>query len=406
MPYDRDRETLAEIRTEVRGIEDHYAIIGTQQRQVLDLRRAAEHRRANDVLDALDDTQRLVQEARARVRHRTQEFVATTLEDVTAPEARVGWITATATATSILLGIVLSAFVARKLVRPVRALVSGIRSVEDGDLNVELPVQSKDEVGDLTQSFNYFVGELRAKEQIKRTFGKYIDPRVLEHVILRPGAGAMEVGRREMTVAFSDLVGFTSLGEQLTPAGMVNVLNRHFSLQAEAIQQHQGVIDKFMGDAVMAFWGPPLSAEHEHAAQACRAALAQLAALDAFRAQLPELTGLRKNLPRLDLRIGLAAGDVVVGNIGSENSRSYTVMGDTVNLASRLESANRVYGTAILANEAAVRAAGNEFVTREVDLLIVKGKTEAARVFLERIARFRANPPPAEWDGAFALDVK
>ena len=262
-----------------------------------------------------------------------------------------------------------------------------------------------------------------------------------------------------MTVVFSDLVGFTALGEGLTPAGMVNVLNRHFGLQADAIQQHHGVIDKFMGDAIMAFWGPPFTTVEEHAVLACRAALAQLRALDAFQAELPDLTGLRKNLPTVDLRIGLSTGEVIVGNIGSENTRSYTVMGDTVNLASRLEGVNRIYGTRILASEATIDAAKDTFLVREVDALIVKGKTEPSRVFevidllenapaglrelpdrfaaplsayrirnwsaaeselracleirpsdrpsqvlLDRIVHFRERPPAADWDGAFQLD--
>ena len=131
----------------------------------------------------------------------------------------------------------------------------------------------------------------------------------------------------------------------------------------------------------MAFWGPPFSTEEEQASQTCRAALDQLGALDTFRSLLPELTGLRKNLPTVDLRIGLSMGDVVVGNIGAENSRSYTVIGDAVNLASRLGRANRYYGTRILANESIARAAGADFLTREIDMLVVKGKTEAHRVF-------------------------
>ena len=382
------------------------------------------------------------------------------MHDATERQKAVAWISIAATATSVLLGLTLSALITRRLVGPVRSLITGIKTVEQGDLTVQLPIQSSDEVGKLTQSFNFFIRELRAKDDIKRTFGKYIDPRVLDRVILQPGAD--ETGkRREMTIAFSDLVGFTTLSEQLTPAGMVNVLNRHFALQSDAIQKNGGVIDKFMGDAIMAFWGPPFTGEAEHAVLACRAALAQLKALDAFQAELPDLTGLRKNLPKIDLRIGLSTGEVIVGNIGSENTRSYTVMGDTVNLASRLENVNRIYGTQILASEATARAAGKDFLFREVDALVVKGKTESSKVFellglavdeveatqqlserfavalsayrtqdwnlaekelqscleiqagdgpskvlMERIAHFRERPPGSNWDGAFQLDSK
>jgi adenylate cyclase len=158
-------------------------------------------------------------------------------------------------------------------------------------------------------------------------------------------------------------------------------LNRHFGLMADAIHGHQGVVDKFIGDAVMAFWGPPFTQTTDHATLACRAALAQLKALESFRTELPELTGLRKNLPNIDLRIGLASGGVVVGNIGAENARSYTVIGDTVNLASRLEGVNRLYGTRILLNDETRRLAGSAIETREIDWIAVKGKSEPAIVY-------------------------
>jgi adenylate cyclase len=122
--------------------------------------------------------------------------------------------------------------------------------------------------------------------------------------------------------------------------------------------------------------GTPFTGEGEHAELACRAALAQFEALTVFRKMLPELTGSRKNLPAIGIRIGLNTGDVIVGNIGSEKTRSYTVIGDAVNLASRLEGANRQYGTNILISEATCRAAGSHIVTREIDALTVKGKAE------------------------------
>src|SRR5438093_8817665 len=184
-----------------------------------------------------------------------------------------------------------------------------------------------------------------------------------------------------MTVLFADLVGFTSLSERLTASLMVTLLNRHFGLQALAIQEHKGVVDKFVGDSVMAFWGPPFTQAEDHALLACRAAWVQLAALDVFRRELPELTGLRKEPPAIDLRIGICTGEVVVGNIGSENTRSYTVIGDTVNLAARLERANRVYGTQILVNENTAQAIASQFETREIDTISVKGKTETTRIF-------------------------
>jgi adenylate cyclase len=236
-------------------------------------------------------------------------------------------------------------------------------------------------VGTLTDAFNFFVKELRSKEQMKQTFGKYIDPRILEHVLGQPDAEVVAGGRREMTVLFADLLGFTSLSERLTPSLMVTLLNRHFGLQALAVQEHHGVVDKFVGDSVMAFWGPPFVKPEEHAILACRAAQAQLVALDTLRRDLPEITGLRRDAPDVHLGIGICTGEAVVGNIGSENTRSYTVIGDTVNLAARLEGANRVYGTQILIAETTAQAIGSAFETREIDVIFAKGKTETTRVF-------------------------
>jgi len=296
-------------------------------------------------------------------------------------EQRVFWLTIAATTSTVLLGLAVAALITNRLSRPVRSLASAMRDVQGGNLNIELPVSSTDEVGRLTDSFNFFVKELRSKERLKQTFGKYIDPRILEHVLAQPGAEAVASGRREMTVLFADLVGFTGLSERLTPLLMVTLLNRHFGLQALAVQEHHGVVDKFIGDSVMAFWGPPFVKPEEHAVLACRAAQGQLAAIDTLRRELPDITGLRRDAPVIDLGIGICTGEVVVGNIGSENTRSYTAIGDTANLAARLERANRVYGTQILLSESTARAIGSQFETREVDTIFVKGKIETTRVF-------------------------
>jgi adenylate cyclase len=136
-----------------------------------------------------------------------------------------------------------------------------------------------------------------------------------------------------------------------------------------------------VGDSIVAFWGPPFVDAEEHAMLACRAAHAQLLALDSLHRELPDITGLRRDAPAIDLCIGICTGEVVVGNIGSENTRSYTVIGDTVNLAARLERANRVYGTQILISESTAQAIGSELEMREIDTISVKGKTETTRVF-------------------------
>ena len=375
------RETLAEVKTLLDQIEPAYQVISTRQREVIDMQLAGQHEKANRQVDLLNDLQRTVQNQRESVSLKMAGRSAAAAQEAEQRERRVLWLTIAATVSTVLLGLAVAALITSRLTGPVRSLASAMRDVQQGNLNVQLPVSSTDEVGRLTDSFNFFVEQLRSKEQMKQTFGKYIDPRILERVLAQPGAEVVAGGRHQMTVLFADLVGFTSLSERLTPSLMVTLLNRHFGLQALAVQEHHGVVDKFVGDSVMAFWGPPFVKPEEHAVLACHAAQAQLAALDTLRRELPEITGLRRDTPAIELRIGICTGEVVVGNIGSENTRSYTVIGDTVNLTSRLESANRVYRTHILIGESTAQAIGPQFEMREIDTISVKGKTETTRVF-------------------------
>jgi class 3 adenylate cyclase len=375
------RPDMLDLRALLEKIEFTYLSITSRQGELLALQEQGEHDQAESMLRLLNDPQGQVQRQRSRLEQRVGELVQQSAEGATRREGGIFWLTILVTSTAVILGLILSMSVTRGLVRPVHSLVAGLQSVEKGDLSVELPVSSSDEVGDLTTSFNYFVREMRSKEQLKKIFGRYLDPRVLDRVILQPGATDASGGRRIMTISFSDIVGFVEIGEQLTATSLVNLLNSYFTLQAEAVQTNLGVVDKFIGDSVMAFWGPPFTDEGNHAILACRSALAQLKALDLFRLQLPELTGLRKNVPVFDVRLGLGTGDVVVGNIGSENARSYTVIGDTVNFASRLEGANKFYGTRILMNESTYKEARPEIVAREIDFLLAKGKSEPERIF-------------------------
>jgi class 3 adenylate cyclase len=267
------------------------------------------------------------------------------------------------------------------LVRPVRRLLAGTAAVEGGALDTVVPITSRDEIGRLTRAFNAMVGELRLKAQIRETFGKYVDPRIVSGLIDRPELTDVRGSRREMTVLFCDMKGFTAFSEGVTAAALVSVLNRYMTVMSEPIRRHSGIIDKYIGDAIMAFWGPPFTSTEEQDRLACSAALDQLAAVVAFRAELPELVGLKRGLPEIDIRIGIATGEVVVGSIGSEQTRSYTVIGDTVNVASRLESANKIYGTRVLLNEAANRHVGDSVETRELDMVLLPGKTEPQRIF-------------------------
>src|SRR5919204_1067426 len=251
------RETLAEVKTLLDQIEPAYQIISNRQRELLHMQRAGEHEKANQQVDLLNDLQRTVQNQRESVNMKMAAWSAAAAHETSQRERRVLWLTIAATASTVLLGLTVAALITDRLTRPVRSLATAMRDVQQGNLNVQLPVSSRDEIGRLTGSFNYFVEQLRSKERMKQTFGKYIDPRILEHVLAQPGAETVAGGRREMTVLFADLIGFTSLSERLTPSLMVTLLNRHFGLQAMAVQEHHGVVDKFVGDCIMAFWGAP-----------------------------------------------------------------------------------------------------------------------------------------------------
>lgn len=284
------------------------------------------------------------------------------------------------TAIATTLGLIFAGFVTRSLVDPVKRLVGGTRAVEAGDLDVEILVHTHDELATLATSFNHMVVGLREKERIRDTFGQYVDPRIVKS-LLENRIPAERGERQVMTVFFSDLQDFTRLCEGLTPDAAVRFLNRYFSLMSEVIRTRQGIVDKYIGDSVMAFWGPPFTDAADHATLCCLAALEQMARMEAFRAWLPEMFGVSHGLPVVNVRMGIASGEVTVGNIGSETSRGYTVIGDTVNLASRLEQANKFYGTRILVSEATRNLAGDTLAFREIDSLRVAGKLETVRVF-------------------------
>jgi class 3 adenylate cyclase len=284
------------------------------------------------------------------------------------------------TALAAVLGLVFAALVSAGVTRPVRRLLEGAQAVEAGDLQGTLVATSHDEIGHLTMAFNQMVEQLRLKERLRETFGKYVDPRVVEGLIAGPALAA-EGQRRVMTVLFCDVRGFTSTSEGMTPQGLVKVMNRYFSTMSAPIRNHQGVIDKYIGDAIMAYWGPPFAADAEQAQLASLAALEMLQLVPQLRAELPELLGVRTLPNNFDIRIGIATGEVLVGSIGSELMMSYTVMGDTVNLASRLEGANKEYGGRILVSEATINGAAAVVEAREIDLLVTLGQTRPQSVF-------------------------
>ena len=320
-------------------------------------------------------------------------------------QAAIEYMSFTLFGIAALLGLGIGILVATAVIRTLRHLVEAAEAVGAGELSVLVPVRGGDEIGQLATAFNAMVVELRSKERIKDTFGKFVDPRIVSGLI---GADTEEIDhadRRVVTVFFSDIRGFTAISEQLTAGAMVNLLNHYFDAVTRCIRADNGIVDKYIGDSVMAFWTPPFSTGDSHAAAACIAALAQQEAIELLRADLPNIIGLRRNAPDLFVRMGIATGEVVVGTIGSPVSKNFTVIGDTVNLGSRLESINKVYGTRVIVAEETLRLAQHEIEARELDLITVAGKTEPVRIH-ELLARYgELAPADAELRDGFAAGL-
>jgi adenylate cyclase len=370
-------------------------------------------------------------------------------------------ITIVVTGLAAALGLLFAILVSGGITRPVRLLLEGTREVEAGHLDRSIEVITDDEIGQLSAAFNRMVEQLRHKERIRETFGRYIDPRVVEGLINQPKLAAAEGQRRVMTVMFCDMKGFTTLSEGMTPQGLVKVMNRYLSTMSEPIRRHGGVIDKYIGDAIMAYWGPPFVKETDEGQFACLAAMEMIDRIGTLRKEVTELLGVRVIPTECDVRIGIATGEALVGSIGSEIMMSYTVMGDTVNLAARLEAANKLYGSRSLIAEATVAKTDETIQFREIDRLTVAGQTQPQAVFeilgrkdeltpkqdllrtryadglaayraqrweearaafhaaleavptdapsmtlLSRIEQLQEHPPGADWDGAWRLENK
>jgi adenylate cyclase len=191
----------------------------------------------------------------------------------------------------------------------------------------------------------------------------------------------------EVTVLFIDLVGFSALAENMAPRELIGLLNDYFSAMTEIILAQKGTVDKFIGDAIMAFWGAPLPLA-DHAVRACEAALAMQAAMRSL-----QQTWAAQGFQKVSTRVGLHSGPVIAGNVGSRRRFNYTVMGDTVNLAARLQVANRTYGTKIILSEATRQRLANAFLMRELDLVQVRGRAQPVTIH-ELLSRMPPIGPP------------
>jgi len=301
---------------------------------------------------------------------------------------------------------------------------------------------------------NKFVLYDRQKNYIKKAFMQYLSPEVVQELIVNPEFLKLGGERREITAFFSDVAGFTSISEKLEPEEVVNLLNEYLTAMTNIILKYGGTVDKYEGDAIVAFFGAPIP-HPDHAIRCCNAALDMQKALIGLREKWK-----KEGLPEIKARIGINTGPAIIGNMGSEQKMNYTMMGDTVNTASRLEGANKAYGTYTMISEFAYKELNNEFVIRKLDLLKVVGKAKPidvyelvcrksevlpeqlemlekynvalneyrsrnwdkafslfrdivkkyddppSKTYYDRCLKYKRTPPPEDWDGVFVLTSK
>lgn len=220
-----------------------------------------------------------------------------------------------------------------------------------------------------------YLGARRRAHRVRSMFAQYVPEAVVERLVERPELMRLGGETREVTLMFTDLANFTALSERLSAHETLEVLTAYFGVMTPILHRWQGTLDKYIGDAIMAFWGAPLD-DPRHAENAVRAAIEMQAAMERLVADLGA-----RGLPAIGMRVGLHTGPAVVGNVGSALRQSYTAIGDAVNLAARLEGANKAFGTGILLSGATAAQLPADIALRPLDDVIVKGKTEPVRVF-------------------------
>jgi len=300
----------------------------------------------------------------------------------------------------------------------------------------------------------FYLTEERSRRWITSIFGKYVSPVVIDNLIKNPDMINLGGEKKNITIFFSDIRGFTSISEKLKPESLVHLLNEYLTEMTDIILENDGLVDKYMGDAIMAFWGAPLD-QPDHHEIACISSLKMIDKLKELRKKWN-----KEGIPDFDIGIGLNSGDAIIGNMGSSNRFDYTAMGDSVNLASRMEGLNKIYGTNIIITENIYKRIRNKFETRKLDSVRVKGKNKpifiyeliseknkinkkqrdfiknfengltfyfemkwkeaiksfqeaqkinddgASKIFINRCKEFMKIPPSKDWDGVFKMKTK
>ena len=343
----------------------------------------------------------------SKLRQKANRLALNSLAETRANISSIIWTNAFIFLVASILGFFVFLLITGRLQKAFHRLNSAFHETADGKYSDPLPVTSTDEIGELTTSFNTMVDQLKSKEKLREAFGQFLDPRIVANVV-NPATGELRhsADRRKVTIFFSDIAGFSGIGEQLTADNIVGLLNHYFTAATTCIRQHHGIVDKFIGDAVMAFWTTPFSEGEDHARDACFACLEMRPAFAQIEKDISQITGLRRNIPKFHVRMALATGDTLIGTIGSATTKSFTVIGDTVNIASRLEGVNKVYGTDLIINEDCYRLAELEIEAREIDFVTVYGKTEPVRIYELLSKMGQLDPKTAELRDAFAIALQ
>ncbi|MBF0289118.1 MAG: HAMP domain-containing protein [SAR324 cluster bacterium] len=456
---EKDRQAFLKIAPLLRKIEkehqdfhDHIlAIINEFQKGHLQKVHQLEEKLAKEETDFDEEIRNIY--------HQLEQFSKKASLNATSHQNSILLFNLIVTTIAVVLGILASFILTRSLLKPIKNLIGAMRAVGNGDYSVTVQVNTRDEIRSLADSFEQMVEELSLKEKIKEAFGKYVDPRVVENLI---DQDQMQTSgeKRNMTVMFSQVDHFGSIVEKLEADEQIKATNQYLSLISKTISDCHGVLDKYIDTIVMAFWGTPFTTEEEHPVLACRAALKQKGIYKEL-ADVLRTHQLEFDEASLTLHCGISSGQLVVGNIGAEQSKSYTVLGDTVNIASRLKGVAAQYQVPILISKETQDAAKDEIVAREIDLIQVVGKEEPvvvyeplyetreqnegleklkiifeqgltayrqqlwdealshfskylsiipndgpSLVFIERITFFKNNPPGSDWKGVWTLTKK
>jgi adenylate cyclase len=290
--------------------------------------------------------------------------------------------------TSLLLSVAAALYVGRTIIRPIRSLEASMHRVETGDLAAEAEVMRDDEIGHLAAAFNRMTGGLRREAMVRDLFGQYVSPEVARLAIERHGELEGEIV--ECSVLFVDIRRFTALAEVLPPARLIGTLNRYFERMLVEVEREGGIVNKFGGDSLLAVFGSPLNPMADHASRAVSAALRMREALVDFNREQTA-----SEMPELRVGFGLATGELVAGNVGSRRKLEYTVIGDPVNLAARLQELTTSLGSEILVSARTAQLAQGVATLRSLGTVEVRGRAEAVEVYAVEGISARTPDEPA-----------